>query len=140
VLTEKPALAARLRSALQESEGGSLILAETDRVGRVVLKLARGHAAFDLHEPRPDEPSSLSFVPLATLSASSRERFESVPHQAVWPEVESRAMQRLAASVTPNLEWIVVQPGRYRYLVHVDGAVTVRIVLSEYLACEVVWG
>jgi hypothetical protein len=35
--------------------------------------------------------------------------------------------------------WIVVQPGRYRYLAYVDSAVTVRMVLSEYLACEVVW-
>lgn len=33
----------------------------------------------------------------------------------------------------------VVQPGRYRYLAFVDGATTVKFVLSEYLACAVVW-
>ena len=38
-------------------------------------------------------------------------------------------------------EWVEVQPGRYSYLAFDgDGGITVRIVLSEYLACEVVWG
>ena len=37
-------------------------------------------------------------------------------------------------------DWVDVQEGRYRYLAFDDdGAITVRIVLSEYLACEVVW-
>jgi hypothetical protein len=34
--------------------------------------------------------------------------------------------------------WVVVQEGRYRFLTS-TGAVIVRMVLSEYLACEVVW-
>lgn len=35
--------------------------------------------------------------------------------------------------------WVVLQPGRYRILVTFDPVVAVRVVLSEYLACEVVW-
>ena len=35
--------------------------------------------------------------------------------------------------------WVVVQPDRYRYAVVETGGVVVRMVLSEYLACEVVW-
>jgi hypothetical protein len=35
-------------------------------------------------------------------------------------------------------DWQDVQPGRYRYLV-MEAPTTVRMVLSEYLACEVVW-
>jgi hypothetical protein len=34
--------------------------------------------------------------------------------------------------------WIVVQQGRYRYAAESDGSM-VRMVLSEYLACQVVW-
>lgn len=36
--------------------------------------------------------------------------------------------------------WVEVQSGRYRYLAALDGTETVvRMVLSEYLACEVRW-
>lgn len=35
-------------------------------------------------------------------------------------------------------DWIVVQPGRYRYSVESDGSM-VRMVLSEYLGCHVAW-
>ena len=135
LLTEKPALAARLASALHEGSVGHTVR----RVHRVVLKLARGHAAFELNEPRLDEPSSLSFAPLVSLPPASRRRFESAPDQVLWPEVGSRGMQRLASSDMRVPGWLVVQPGRYRYLAFVDDAVTVRFVLSEYLACEVVW-
>jgi hypothetical protein len=55
---------------------------------------------------------------------------------SVWPEVGSRAMQRLLAE---GEEWVTVQAGRYRYMATADSAVRVRMVLSEYLACEVVW-
>ncbi len=34
---------------------------------------------------------------------------------------------------------IVVQPGRDRYVAVAEQAVMIRIVLSEYLACEVIW-
>ena len=58
---------------------------------------------------------------------------------AIWPEVGSRAMQRLAMAYPNTPSWIVVQPGRYRYVACVDDIVLVRMVLSEYLACEVIW-
>ncbi len=38
-----------------------------------------------------------------------------------------------------SVDWIVVQPDRYRYAVTETCRVLVRMVLSEYLACEVVW-
>lgn len=36
-------------------------------------------------------------------------------------------------------QWIEVQEGRYRYFVIAEGDVMVRSVISEYLACEVIW-
>lgn len=59
---------------------------------------------------------------------------------SVWPEVGSRALQRVVEGTDlDGLGWITVQPGRYRYSVTANGGVTVRMVLSEYLAGEVIW-
>jgi hypothetical protein len=72
-----------------------------------------------------------------------RKEFESPPPSllSVWPEIGSRAMQRLlvADSQTQDFPWLDVQAGRYRYFVVTEGTVLVRIVVSEYLACEVLW-
>ncbi len=142
ILSKKPALAARLRTALVRRGDDTTFTVEHERVKNVVLKLARGHALFELSEVFRDDPDSVGIVPLSTLSLGERERFEEPPSGIrAWPEVGSRAMQR-AVIVTMGHEsgviypeWISVQPGRYRYLAFES---TVRIVLSEYLACEVV--
>lgn len=143
ILRRKPALAARLRNARQETSAGTSFMVETERVQNVVLKLARGHAAFELNEPQLDDPSNLSFLPFPSMDPTTRERFEAPFSQsgslAVWPEVGSRAMQRLVNVETGASAWIPAQPGRYRYLTSLDGEVAVRIVIGEYLACEVNW-
>ena len=37
-------------------------------------------------------------------------------------------------------DWIDVQDGFYRYLaISESGGVSIRIVVAEYLACEVIW-
>ena len=86
-----------------------------------------------------DNPSSLQYIPLDMLPDNNRNQFERLSTISIWPEVGSRAMQRLAFSQNNEPEWIVVQPGRYRYVAFVDDSVIVRMVLSEYLACEVIW-
>ena len=48
-------------------------------------------------------------------------------------------MRRLTSSLAGASGWLVLQPGRYRYMADVDSGAVVRIVMSEYLACEVVW-
>lgn len=139
ILAETPALGARLAAARQEVEGAVQFAVEPDRVRNVVLKLGRGHALFELNELHYGEPSELSIRPLPALSKDMRDRFEQLPAAAVWPEVGSRAMQRLACSLDFSPQWIVVQPGRYRYAAVAGNGVAVRMILSEYLACEVHW-
>jgi hypothetical protein len=128
------------------SEAGTIFKIDQERINRVVLKLARGHAAYELSEPQYSEPTRIAFVPLPLLSKQARSEFEARPHCSElvgWPEVGSRAMQRLAASVTAGFDfdggWVEVQAGRYRYLAFADGGIIIRMVISEYLACEVVW-
>jgi len=139
ILARKPALASMLADARREANGRVAFAIAPDRVEHVVLKLARGHAAYELSEPQLGEPSSLLCLPLESLSPDVRERFETPPSPSTWPEVGSRAMQRLAATFPAGADWILVQAGRYRYMTAVSDAVVVRMVLSEYLACEVTW-
>jgi len=106
-----------------------------------VLKLARGHAAFELGEPRLEQPARIAFAPLETMATPVREDFEAPSITTIWPEVGSRAMQRMAVAFPYcyGPDWVEVQPERYRYLTSVSEGVVIRMVLSEYLGCEVVW-
>jgi len=141
-LEHSPALAARLMQARSvEDDGTILFAADPVRVQNVVLKLARGHAAFDLSEPQYDEPSHIMIAPLHLLSAAARRHFETPPSVSVWPEIGSRAMWRMliVEDVASDPNWIVVQPGQYRYLAVAEHAIMIRFVVGEYLACEVIW-
>jgi len=137
-LARQHALQARLMASLRWENEQSLFAIELDRVERVVVKLARGHALYELNEPQLAKPSSVLISPQHLLDNDVREAFETTFGHgfAIWPEVGSRAMQRL---VQNEHGWIEVQPGRYRYLATTDAVVRVRLVLSEYLACKVIW-
>lgn len=137
-LDRKGALVARLASARHESADGIIWRPEDERVRNVIVKLARGHVAFEQNEPRLDEPASVSIIPLCTMTDEVREEFESSPDTGLWPEVGSRAMHRVLVGAEGEYPWIEVQPDRYRYLV-ATGPALVRIVLAEYLAAEVTW-
>lgn len=140
ILRRTPSLASRLGQALEVGEKGTWFKVESERVRNVVLKLARGHAAFELNEPQLDEPSRVAFLPLLTMTQKARQDFETPPRLSIWPEVGSRAMQRLVVSELGASLWLIVQPGRYRYLTSVGDGVLVRVVISDYLGCEVAWG
>ncbi len=145
ILSENPALEARVAASRRNDDSANLMWEpEADRVRRVVLKLARGHMAYELY-PRLDEPRELVAVPLSSLSEVERTAFEdlSVADTGLWPELGSRAFLRAFGKKPDKFEqgdgWIVVQPGRYRYAVCEAGGPLVRVVVSEYLACQVVW-
>jgi hypothetical protein len=142
ILSENPALAARLATSQQRDGSGAIVWkVEMDRVRKVVLKLARGHVAYQFSVPQLDEPETVALVPFVAISEDQRNAFESPPRSSVWPEIGSRAFIR-DVQIWPMShagEWIVVQPERYRYSVTQADGIVVRMVLSEYLACEVLW-
>ena len=137
ILRKKPKLRERLKQAML-SNGDSISFSVEDvRVNNVVLKLAKGHSVYEFNEPKLEPPSSLTYTPIHLLDVKSRERFESPILFEKSPEVGCRAMQRMAfCDFSPHSTWIEVQPKRYRYLI-TDGVV--RIVINEYLACEISW-
>jgi hypothetical protein len=144
-LAHSSSLVERIRSSMHWNDDGSLLWSpEEDRVRRIVIKLARGHAAYELSLPQIDEPIGISIRPFAFMSREDRATFENFGTGQVrlWPEIGSRAFHREVEAHTSSIQldsWRTVQAGRYRYSVYQDVGVCVRLVLSEYLACTVVW-
>lgn len=104
--------------------------------------MARGHAAYECSEPQLGKPEFLSIIPRCAMSSDRRAAFETPPVEHILPEIGSRAFLRAAvvnSEVILDGGWQVVQPERYRYLVSHSGPMTVRLLLSEYLTCEVIW-
>lgn len=114
---------------------------EAERINRIVLKNARGHAYYEYGEPMLSEPEHLWATPLQCLTADEREEFENFDSGglAPWPEVGSRMMTRVITGQDLSGGWVVVQDGIYRYGVAQRGVLLVRSVLFEYLATEVYW-
>lgn len=138
IIERKPALESRLAAARCETANGITWVPEDDRVRNVVVKLARAHVAYEQNEPRLDEPSSVSIIPLCAMTEKCRTEFGASPNTGLWPEVGSRSMHRLVLGAEGEYPWIEVQPDRYRYLVAI-GPALVRMVIADYLAAEVAW-
>jgi hypothetical protein len=143
ILAERPALRALLESAKSQGGDGALFWQpDAERVQNVLLKLARGHAAYQCAEPMLHHPSRISFSPISLMSVEQLHAFETPANETMYPEVGSRAFCEVLAV---NHEafviggWHTVQPGRYRYLVSWSAGIDVRVVLSEYLFGQVVW-
>ena len=149
-----PALQARIDAARRCIDGNIEFAVEADRIRNVVLKLARGHAAFELSQPCRREPDHLWWCPMAVMPEEDRDAFGAVHIQETFGEVGSRGLQRMLVTevVLPSNtgekaalrllvnDWVDVQEGYYRYLVIDDlGGIVIRIVIAEYLACEVGW-
>ncbi|AGA08340.1 hypothetical protein [Sinorhizobium meliloti] len=156
--TKHPEAATILRSnrhvvrSLKRRPDGQLLLFEnlqpftlfpdTDKIRRVIVKNARGHAYHEIGEPLLEAPDHVAFVPLEQLSREQRDAFETVGTGAelsVWPEVGSRMTLQLFNEEAMVGGWITVEPGRYRYSIDWSDAVTVKTVVWEYLATETRW-
>lgn len=154
ILRRSPALQARIEAAKSAEDDQIRFGIESDRVSNVLIKLARGHAAFELSQSCRDEPSSIWWHPIALLSEEQRASFEASQVAQTFGEIGSRALQRLLVtqltlrSATGELstvdllvnDWVDVQDGHYRYHTIDEGdQVSIKIVIGEYLASEVTW-
>ena len=92
IFLARPQLQAEVQAAINvDAAGETLWRPDVERVVNIVMKLARGHAAYECGEPMLDEPISVAFEPISSLQSEALDRFESVPVQRVWPEIGSRA-------------------------------------------------
>lgn len=140
ILKSKPALRARIEQSRSVIDGITFFNPEHERVQAVFTKLAQGHALYELHESCAHSPDSFVCLPLPLMSEEQRHNFENPEPQYVWPEVESRAMQRAVVGTDAALGgWLDVQAGRYRFHASQGCGIDIRIVIHEYLACHVHW-
>ena len=155
IMQRSPALRKRIDASRTEIGGQVAYVPEMERINNVMLKLARGHAAFELSQPCHERPDHFWCGPLSSLPQENQELFHAVHFQQIFGEVGSRNMQRLLVvqmaqkSETGEQQnvgmlindWIDVQDEQYRYIAIDDmGMLIVRIVVAEYFACEVAWG
>lgn len=154
LLERSPALQARIEASKTQSDGRTIFQVEHDRVRRVVLKLARCHAAYELKQECRDDPASIWWRPIESLAEQFLADFNAPHAVQTYGEIGSRGMQRLRVAMVRladsndnehvvNLvfnNWVEVQEGRYRFQAIDDGGmVTIKMVIGEYLACEVTW-
>lgn len=154
IMEKSPALRQRIENSKIEIEGKIAWKTENDRIENVMLKLARGHAAFELSQPCRKEPNHFWCGPLNSLPEETRDAFNAAHFQHTAGEALSRNMQRLIVlQMTQILEngeqqnigmvmndWLDVQDDRYRYIAIDDmGSIVIRIVIAEFFACEVMW-
>lgn len=153
-LRKSPKLRARIEAARIEDDSQIAFAVESDRVSKVMLKLARGHAAFELSQPCRKAPDHFWWGPLSSLTPPNREKFESPVLQLAFGEIGSRSFQRLfetnGSIFSKAMEgqqsfgllnnWVEVKVGQYRYLAIDDGSsLLVRVAVAEYLGCEALW-
>lgn len=145
IIKENPKLAAQIQASRQQDSSGNLIWQpDSKRVENVLLKLARGHMAYELSLSHIEEPEQIVFTPLIRMSDGERTAFENPVDESfnLWPEIGSRSFIRavvLEQNAYRDNDWIIVQDGNYRYLVAQSDGDFVQIVIGEYLACPVTW-
>ena len=141
ILGDNPTLASRIDSTVSVGAKREKIWEpEHKRVRNVIVKLARGHIAYELGLPRLEEPEVVRYVPINLMSAENVNLFLGPQSTPFLPEIGSRSFIRVVTSGgSSSDDWQVIQPGRYQYLVSQAHGDFVRILLSNYLACEVYW-
>lgn len=154
IMQESPSLRQRIENSKIKVDGQIAFVPERERINNVMMKLARGHAAYELSQPCRTKPDHFWCGPLSSLTDEEREVFDLAHYQQISGELGSRNMQRLLvmqitrlteAGELQNVEmlindWINVQDDRYRFLAIDDmSQILIRIVIAEYFACEVVW-
>lgn len=144
ILTRTPKLRQRIENARTESrtffddEPRILWSPERERIERVILKNARGHAYYEYGEPMLEPPDRVWLAPLELLAPEERSQFEDVQRN-LWPEVGSRMLTRVVTGQDLWDGWVIAQDDVYRYAVVPEGRLMVRSVIHEYLATEVRW-
>jgi hypothetical protein len=136
----------KLKQMLNDSkefllDGSISIVPDWERVEKVVLKLARGHSLYELNEYHIESPSRIFMRPIPLMAPQDMEKFMALPISSRFAEVGSRHLERTVIfNEKPYIpEWIIVQPERYMFAVSVSNNTTIRLIIRNYLACEVCW-
>lgn len=138
-LAQNASLADRLANSFVIDGGREMVVAETDRVSRVLEKTARALWSFEVGDPTFGVNSVTRFVPVTLMDPLELSGFIHSRAPQLLPEVGSRALQRLFdASKEPASAWQDVQQGRFSYAIQCfPGTGRVKMMVRDFLAAEV---
>lgn len=141
ILAARPTILQRILHAKNDSERTkSVWQTEESSVREVVLKLARGHIAYELGLQLIEEPSLFEVNPIPFLTQNQVDSFSEIESKLLYPEIGSRSfVNLLKIKPTAYGRWNLVQELTYRYCVGQGSSNWVKIVIGEYLACSVAW-
>ncbi|WP_428118699.1 hypothetical protein [Candidatus Poriferisodalis sp.] len=131
-LRRDPALRSKLARAKFDVDGYIAFQPESDRVSRVLTKMARGLWYFE-HAEAPTDMETICRWWTAPLSPAAEAEFFRTSSLQGWPEIGSRAFVRACRGLvdsTHSSGWLELQEGRFSYSTD-DGRV--RMILSDYL-------
>ena len=103
-------------------EEGIVVAPEMERVKRVVIKNARGHALYELDRVMSFEADHFFAIPLQVLTPEQRDEFEMTGTKGElrsWSEIGTRLFQRQCGTGQSDMigPWVIIQDGVYRYAV-----------------------
>lgn len=154
ILRDVPSLRKRINDSMRKVNDHISFIPEWERINNIMLKLAKGHVAFELNIINRDSPTYFWCGLLTSLPEDFKIDFHTAHVQENVGEIGSKSLQRaIVTSLTildkkgrkKNIsvlinDWIDVQDERYRYIAIDDSGVTIiRIVIDEFFCCEVVW-
>lgn len=142
ILQNKEPLKQKILKSKVEIEGQVSFNIEVNRMKNVLIKLAKGHAKYENSEAVLEEPTSIGFKTVPTMTQNEIDTFLADTKLTKSPEVGSRAMQNFLIYSNNNTysHWTIVQPEIYNYCVSVTPVrLSVKIILWNYLAVEVIW-
>jgi hypothetical protein len=140
ILTNKESLRKKLEKSIYRDGDQINFNIEHERVRNVILKLARGHAKFENGEQQFEEPTHYSVRPIPTMTDEEVDIFLRDKNLDSFPEIGSRAFIQIVESNQDTSQWTIVQEPNYRYSVMVSlGRLTVKILIWDYLAAEIIW-
>lgn len=137
ILERKPNLKAMIQRDLEAQVDSNEYQVWSRRMWKVLIKIAQGHARFENSEHELDPPVSLKWDFLGAMSDEDVRDFLSPLPIDLWPEVGSRAM--IGFLNEPTSFWTPVQEGNYAYATRFGARRTVRFILRDCFAVEVVW-
>lgn len=115
-----------------------------ERIKRILLKLAKGHAGFELDYVNFDDKETNIWHDFDfNMSVNDINEFKNIPTYQLCPEIGSRGMNLIVDLNTNDTlafsDWDIVQKDQYRYQVSYDDNynVVVKIVIFEFLFCKI---
>jgi len=119
ILSKKHHLHKKITNSIQVNKDMVRFEIDYRAFNNVLLKLAKGHAAFETSEPQLRNPTSLIFKDIYSMTILERDSFFSCAQLEKYPEVGSRLFLHIVLDEknTPYSVWITVQENSYSYMV-----------------------